>query len=93
MVHMMFSFIQRALSLVIYGVLIILALVWGKRSGGFFAAAGLIVLFAGGLTAGMLVSRVGAWIVGVPNVLGLALLLAAVAWNVVRYHRAEAGVR
>lgn len=93
-VHMMFTFIQRTLGLVIYGTLIILGLVWGKRSGGFFAAGALIVFLFGTFFTARLVPALGLWVTGLPNLIGLVLLLAAVIFNVMRHRTsAEAGVR
>lgn len=86
--YSMFVWIQRAVSLLIYGVLVVLGLVWGTRSGGFLAAAALVVLFGGSVAAALLTPTLGTWVVGVPNVVGLAMLLGAVFWNVQRHRRA-----
>lgn len=77
--------ITGAFTVVVYGTLIVLGLVFGRRSGGYLAAGGLLVLLFGNVVTGALLSSAGiagfGMGVGLVNLIGLGLVVAGIAMN------------
>lgn len=77
-------------NLLVFGTLVVLGLIFGRRSGGFLASAGLLVLLFGSVVTGMVMSRVPNYHgVALPSILGMLLIAAGVGMNAYRHRMAE----
>lgn len=82
--------IMGAANLLIFGTLIVLGLTFGRRSGGFLAAGGLLVMLLGSFFAGMLISQTGdLYLMALPSILGMLLITGGVGMNAYRHRMAE----